>query len=450
MSTPVTIKPKALLLAPMFLALVACGGASDPSPAETAAVMADASRPADYSLDPAVALIGDNPLSADVSAEPAGIPQDSAAAGAPADQFLAMAAAPSPASSADTKTGGRDPLKQPFASNSIWNMPIGSKAVYVPANLSGNPGKNKWATMPLIDDELIIMKPSAPMTDIYFSNAAWTGRNRCPATGGKMLQVPMPSDYVVPNNRGNNGTSILMPDGHTIIQAQPLARCKAGGYATSLAKFAAVDLYGPGVTGAHGGSGLSAIGGSIRLGELRPGSTTGPRHVLKIDVYAAEALFNCSKRSYCFRWPAVTADSYAVGHYGSANGNQNAAMKMGALLAIPASRSLASLNLETEPAKQLAWTLQNYGGYIVDDTYAAGFGLSAEDGPDGSVRKQFKADWGFEMLQKVVSQGKSPWVRDMQKLAQALHVVDNNGPNSIGGGGTPLQPLAPSLTTKVQ
>ncbi|HEY5590184.1 MAG TPA: hypothetical protein VIK55_04120, partial [Paludibacter sp.] len=25
----------------------------------------------------------------------------------------------------------RDPLKWPFASNSIWNMPIGSKAVYV-------------------------------------------------------------------------------------------------------------------------------------------------------------------------------------------------------------------------------------------------------------------------------------------------------------------------------
>jgi hypothetical protein len=33
----------------------------------------------------------------------------------------------------------------------------------------------------------------------------------------------------------------------------------------------------------------------------------------------------------------------------------------------------------------------------------------------------------------------------MQRLIQALYLVDNNGPNSIGGGGTPLQPPAPPL-----
>ncbi|MGZ4869152.1 MAG: hypothetical protein ACXV2F_02175, partial [Halobacteriota archaeon] len=33
----------------------------------------------------------------------------------------------------------RDPLKQPFASTSIWNMPIGSGAVFTPANISPNP-----------------------------------------------------------------------------------------------------------------------------------------------------------------------------------------------------------------------------------------------------------------------------------------------------------------------
>jgi hypothetical protein len=444
MNNPVTIKSKVMLLAPMFLALAACGGASDPSPTETAAVAVDASRPADYSLDTAVTLIGDNPVSADAAAEPAGIRLDSAS-GAPADQFLAVAVATSPAASADSGKGGRDPLKQPFASNSIWNMPIGSKAVYVPAKLSGNPGKNIWAGMPGIDEERIIMKPAAPMTDVYYSNAAWSGRNRCSATGGKLIQVPMPSNYLVPNNTGNNGASFLMPDGRTIIQAQPLTRCSTGGYATSLVKFAPVDIYGPGITGAHGGSGMSAIGGSIRLGELRPGTTTGPRHALKVNVYAREALFRCASRSSCFRWPAVTADSYAVGFYGSANNNKNAAMKMGALLAIPVSRSLASLNLETAPAKQLAWTLQNYGAYIVDDTYAAGFALNTEEGPDGSVRTQFKGDWGFDMQQKMAVQRSSAWVRDMQKLVQALYVVDNNGPNSIGGGGTPLQPLAPAL-----
>jgi hypothetical protein len=36
-------------------------------------------------------------------------------------------------------------------------------------------------------------------------------------------------------------------------------------------------------------------------------------------------------------------------------------------------------------------------------------------------------------------------VRDFKRLIVELGVVDNNGPNSIGGGGTPRQPLAPPL-----
>lgn len=337
----------------------------------------------------------------------------------------------------------RNPLIQPFASTSIWNMPIGAGASYAAANLSGNPGKNIWAKMPGVDDEKIVLTPTAPMTTVGISNAGWTGKNRCAATGGTMTTVPMPSTYVVPNTNTNSSASFLLSDKRTIVQFQPLARCTAGGTATAMAKFTNVDLYGPGITGAHGGSGLSAIGGSVRLGELRPGQATGPAHALKVNVYAKEALYKCSTRSACFRWPAVTSDSYAVGWYGAANGNTNSAMKMGALLAIPYSTSIASLSLETLPAKQLAWTLQNYGAYIVDDTYAPGFDINVEDGPNGSMRKQFKADWGFEMEQRV--QGNTPWIRDIQKIVKSLYVVNNNSSTTIGGGGTPRQAMAPAI-----
>jgi hypothetical protein len=47
------------------------------------------------------------------------------------------------------------------------------------------------------------------------------------------------------------------------------------------------------------------------------------------------------------------------------------------------------------------------------------------------------------MLDKVVNN--TPWRRDMQKLVQALYVVNNNTPTTIGGGGTPRQPLAPPI-----
>ena len=338
-----------------------------------------------------------------------------------------------------TPSGSRDPLKQPFASNSIWNMPIGSGAQYVAANLNPNLGSS--AGLPQVDDEHIVMTPTAPATAIYSSSAGWSSASRCNATGGVLTTVPMPSNYIVANSSANSSSAFLAADKRTVIQSQPLARCNAGGVATSLLTFPSVDLYGAGITGAHGGSGMSALGGSLRIGELRPGSQ-GPKHALKVNVYAKQALYRCTTASSCYRWPATTADGYAVGFYGTVGSNSNTAMKMGALLAIPPSKTIASLGLETEPGKQLAWTLQNYGAYIVDDTYGPNFAFNAEDGPAGSMQTQFKADYGLDMQ---VWGGGTAWARDVQKLMAALYVINNNSATSIGGGGTPRQPLAPAL-----
>lgn len=333
-------------------------------------------------------------------------------------------------------------MKWPFAQNSIWNMPIGSGAVYTPANLAGVPGDDQWAPMPQIDDEKIVLRPNAPKVKVWYSDAGWTGKNRCGATGGLLTEVPMPTDLVVPHNGENSSAVFLASDGRTLIHMQPFTRCWEGKDATSLVKFNGVDIYGDGIEGSHGGSRMSAIGGSIRVGELRPGQQ-GPKHALKVNVYAKQALFKCTSWNNCFRWPAKAADSYAVGHYGTSGNNSNSAMKMGALLAIPASVDLTKLGLETQPARQLAWTMQNYGAYIVDDTYGPAFALNAENGPDGSLREQFKADWGFDLEQRVINN--TAWSRDMQRLVKALHVVNNNTASNIGGGGTPRQPLAPAF-----
>ena len=293
--------------------------------------------------------------------------------------------------------------------------------------------------MPQIDNEHIVLKPTSPMTAINMSSVGWSGGNRCPATGGLLVNVPMPSNYIVANNDGNDGAAFLLPDGRSVVQAQPFARCSANGPATSLESIPVVDLYGDGMIGAHGGSRLSTLGGTIRLGELRPGQT-GPKHALKFDIYARHDLYKCTKIADCFRWPAVHADGYAVGFYGVDGNNSNAAMKMGALLAIPPSVTIASLGLESEPGKQMAWTLQNYGAYIVDDAYGAGFNLNTENGPDGSLQTQFKADYGLDLEEKVSSN--TAWSRDLQKIIKVLAVVNNNTSSSIGGGGTPRQPLA--------
>lgn len=346
----------------------------------------------------------------------------------------------------------RNPLQQPFARTSIWNIPIGTGAVYVPANLDPTPGSGpdfpEYAPMPHSDDEHIILRPNAPLTDLRYSDAGWTGQDRCVATGGVLAQVPIPTNYTVPHNDTNSMAVFLMPDGRTIVQSQPFARCNPGGYATSLLTFGPVDLYGMGRRGAHGGSGLSAIGGSLRVGELRPDGQDkfdhGPRHALKINVYTALELFNCSTEAECYRWPAYDADSGAVNYYGEKTNNQNQAMQMGALLAIPVWVDLDSLNLQTEPARDLAWTLKYYGAYIVDSTGGPGIYFSTENGPGGSFVQQFQNDWGFPFGQRIIHD--TPWVHDMQKIIDALYVVNNNGPNNKGGGGEPLQPLAPPIS----
>jgi hypothetical protein len=201
------------------------------------------------------------------------------------------------------------------------------------------------------------------------------------------------------------------------------------------------DLFTDGRVGAHGGSKLSTLGGAIRLGELRPGQQ-GPRHALKINVFEKMAFYNCADdKANCFRWPAFVADSRALDNYGSINNNTNTAMKMGALLAIPFTVNINSLGLESEPGKQIAWTLQNYGAYIVDSAGGPAITLSVEDGANGSKPAEFQADYGFSMEGRI--RDNTAWTRDMERLVNVLQVVNNNSATSIGGGGIPRQPLAP-------
>ncbi len=362
-------------------------------------------------------------------------PSNDCAAAIRAAALALLLAAPLPLAA---QTATRDPLVQPFASDSIWNMPIGTGAQYVAVNIAAVLNNFVWTPMPQIDDEYIFLDSTAPLMDINYSDAAWTGRDRCSATGGLLLRVPLATNYVVPNSLGNNAAVFLMPDKRTLIHTQPITRCVAGGPATSVITFSGVDIYGDGRYGSHGGSSLSAIGGSIRLGEFRPGIPV--RHAVKIDVDTPVVLARCSTASDCFRWPAFNADAGASGSYGTQNTNPVPGMKMGALLAIPTSTNINNLGLESVPGQMLAWTLQNYGAYIVDSTGGPGFVISAETGPNGSLRDQFRADFGLNLEQRV--NDNTPWSRDMQRLVQALYLVANNGPTSIGGGGTPLQPLA--------
>ena len=190
-----------------------------------------------------------------------------------------------------------------------------------------------------------------------------------------------------------------------------------------------------GTLGAHGGSGLSTVGGSIRDGELSGRGRI--RHALKMNIDCAQ---------YCYyagvgkshRWPAVQEDDPVdKNRYGGSNPS----LMPGALLALPPRFDLSTL--ETRQGRKIAWTLKNYGAYVVDETagdyYAFGVSVDALDEWRGG-RGWFAGTADPKVM------------ADLQSLYPALKIIDNNGPKSVGGGGTRRQPLAPPFAdaTSVQ
>jgi hypothetical protein len=132
-------------------------------------------------------------------------------------------------------------------------------------------------------------------------------------------------------------------------------------------------------------------------------------------------------------------------------------VEIGSLLAIPDSIDIHSLALETEPGIILATAFQNYGAYIVDDSYRDIASIETEFSPDGRMIDEFKQKWGFDFESNPRGGKKSgdsnedtPWTRDIKRIIKILHVIDNNTATTIGGGPTNdfqyrLAPMAPDM-----
>jgi hypothetical protein len=322
----------------------------------------------------------------------------------------------------------RDKFFWPFASTSIWNMPIASDAKYVPANL-------RKAEFAGADREYFYkLKNGDPLRKVY-APGAW-GQGRCTGDNYRFIELPIPDDLIIPDATNepyftpNNAAAFLMPDDRTLVQLGPVARCQKGAPIYGWRSFPDVDIYSDGITGGHFGSGLSSIGGSIRKGELVNNEPI--RHALKVVIWGKNYLYY-SQSVPGFRWPAINADENARNQYFG----KNPALVQGSLLAIPSSVSEQSLNLETLAGKKIFKALQDYGAYIVDDAGWDAHYLAVEDG----VTEEFKNKFGYEFEGRTGS-----FYEDFMKLFQALQIVDNNTADSVGGGGTRRASLAPPIS----
>ena len=275
----------------------------------------------------------------------------------------------------------------------------------------------------------------------------------------------------------NNALSMLQPDNKTVIQTQPAFRCDPGGPLFSLTNGTGPHSRGGPQTypltvditsdlnvgvnsslntalGAHGGSGLSALGGVIRLHEIAPADGVPIPHALKLELYAHQYYYgggtgkrklqppsesNGGRTQYV--WPATGSDGYTwatckSGERCLAYGGANEYLVPGALLALPEAAASALIPHLTVPGKRVAAAFRDYGGYIIDDTAGDSASLAWESG----ANDLFASKYNFTL--NTVG---GAWYNDLVAIFQELQVVINNKPDSVGGGGTPRQPPLPPL-----
>lgn len=341
-----------------------------------------------------------------------------------------------------TNMGGpittRDATKWPFASHSIWNTPIGSEAEYVDANIG-------WAKHATADvDHFYILDGNDPLQPLY-NHGSW-GPGRSTGTIYQNISLPLPDDFFVPDAKDNwtpnNSAAFLLPDGRTLVQASTLTRDRKGEavYGSRLPYTAnnAIyeDILGEGILGGHGGTGLSSIGGTIRKGELTGSDPI--RHALKVNLWGAKYYSHSQGPGggLGYRWPAKTADAAVSPTF---YGGSTPELLNGSLLALPPAVTPESLGIETEAGRKLFYAFQNYGAYIADNTGWNAHAMAVERG----VKQEFKKTYGYNFGER-----NTAFFNDYMQLFSNLHVVDNNHPNNIGGGGSPRAPLAPTLTTE--
>ena len=328
----------------------------------------------------------------------------------------------------------RSPTAWPFTWSSIWNMPIGNGAKLIAA-----PVKNPASIG--IAENIVVLQPTAPSISVY-ENTKSTPSNAslCDSVSKRELFVaPVPFSFSTSDealSEPRNAAVFLAKDGRTVLQAGPFARC-ADGMATAVNVTPLDDLLsGSGERGSRGMAQTSALGGTLRVDDLKPGGLI--RHALQIDLNGR--FLKALATGATSRWPAAVTDQTAVEQFTGTN----SALVVGSLVTLPGSFRVDKL--KSEPARIIAQAMKDYGAYVVDADSASDVAFSTEWGPAGRTAEQFKSDYGFDFASDAKKCAVDcDWRRDLRSVLLQLAVVDNNGPTTVGGPGARRVPCAPAF-----
>lgn len=329
-------------------------------------------------------------------------------------------------------TANRSPYTWPFSWDSIWNIPIASTATYAAAGITSD---GSYETSGGADyDSTDPTFPVKSLSDARLANGS----------------IGAASVYTDPNmvagGEWNTCSAFLGTDNMTVYQGQT-TELTAGGNpsfgGTADNTWPTVNIEGTGITGCHGGSGLSGLGGTISLADL---TQSGPiTHALKV---ALDGYLNYSNANGGYRWPATNADGgYDTPGNGNYYGGSNTNVNEGSLLALPTSISPSSFSNPT--VQKLATAMQDYGAYIVDTTATSTFDFSF-------VVTNYNAS--STLVSDVCttatpcgspSSNTSVFSSQIDTLLKDLEVITNNTSSTPGGGAIGVNrcaPYAPEFT----
>ena len=239
----------------------------------------------------------------------------------------------------------------PYNYNSIWNTPIDKNAKTVEAGFVPAPAFH-------FDFECFIK--AQPDDTAYEVNV-----------NGENVTVKIPdTDF---NNC--EYACVLQPDGLSVVQ---LRNAKIADGELSFDEIFIDNLSDDGVEGVHLASGISAMGGAIRKGELL--SDEPINHALKVRISSNRFLYYNGEEIPGYRYPAKRTDSYAVNsvkeriRYSGVNKH----VVQGTLFTLPKDLTPEAIGLKSKMGKKIFYAIQNYGAYVVDSQAIHSIGFFCE------------------------------------------------------------------------
>ncbi len=313
--------------------------------------------------------------------------------------------------STKVSTGTRNPSQTPFASTSVFNLPLGLNAQWQYnqqlasanffVNTVGNYNENIWTGT--ASDPLVTVTNTA-------------------AAGGEpgTFQVHIPNGAIAAAG-GDQTFSVDDTTSHTWYSF--------GGFNWTGNNTATVSQ---GSGESDFGSGLMVDNsdwdegvGTLRQNDLQAGTID---HMLRIEIPTTMAMSysQSSTNSLApYAWPQTAEDGFAIN--GNGGPPYTGTVPFGATIGIPAS-AVEPADIAANPGANLLWKAMQDHGAMIRDTGGSGNTVIIQADQD--------VDPNDPLIQGMDQYG--------GEILAAAQILTNQGPNSINGGGTPIVPLDPA------